>query len=314
MLGSCSTGDGALFSGLLGGSSEAVTFYHCRAVCEEEIEFVFSRPVTVKSLNFTPQLSVASVEYGSTVKIRLGESPGPGRLITADLLVEDEDKNSINVLVTLRSRNNRMPQLLINELCTEFSSTSGRTEYIEFKMKSDGNLGAMRVFIIGNSNAARQTIYEFSPVEVKNGDYVTLHLRTIDPSKKNEYGDDLSESGGRNASPTGRDFWIPGNTKLFHRTGIVYVMDQDNNILNAVMISENPHLPWPRDFLADAATFLLEQSAWVGQAVNSSGTTGTRTINRDETLKENTNSNADWYVTVTSGLTPGAPNDPRRLN
>jgi hypothetical protein len=178
-------------------------------------------------------------------------------------------------------------------------------------MKSDGNLGAKRVFIIGNSNAARQTIYEFSPVEVKNGDYVTLHLRTIDPSNKDEYGSDLAESGGRNASPTGRDFWVPGNTKLFHRTAMVYVMDQDDRILDAVMISENPHLPWPRDFLAETADFLLEQGAWIGEAVNSSGTTGTRTINRDETL-ENTNSNADWYITATSGLTPGGPNDPRR--
>jgi hypothetical protein len=91
-------------------------------------------------------------------------------------------------------------------------------------------------------------------------------------------------------------------------------MDQDDRILNAVMVSENPHLSWPRDFLAEAADFLLEQEAWVGQAVNSNGTTGTRTINRDETLEENTNSNADWYITVTSGLTPGVPNDPRRLN
>lgn len=311
MLTSCSTGDGALLQGLLGGSSEAITFYHCRAVSENEIEFVFSKAVTVTSLNFVPELSVAAVENGSTVSVKLGENPDPGRLITAALLAEDENGNSINVLASLHSRNNRMPELMINELYTEYSGSTRRTEFIEFKIKSDGNLGAMRVFIIGNSNAARQTIYQFSPVEVKNGDYVTLHLRTIEPSAKDEYGDDLTESGGVNASPTGRDFWIPGNTKLFHKTAIAYVMDQDDRILGAVMISENPNLPWPKDYLAEAAEFLLEQGVWNGEPMSSRGKTATRSISRDETV-ENTNSAADWYLSVSSGFTPGSKNDPRR--
>ncbi|MCL2801567.1 MAG: hypothetical protein FWD28_07415 [Treponema sp.] len=294
VLGSCSTGDTAM-SKMMGGGSNALVFHGSKAVSEDEIEFTFSRSVTVKYLSLKPDISVVSVDNGRTVRVKLEQIPAPGSLITADLLVEDERRNTINVLVTLRSRNNRMPDLVINELCTEYTSSTGRTEFIEFKMRSAGNLGAMRVFIIGNSNASRQTVYEFSPAEVRNGDYVVLHLRTLDA----------------NAAVVPREYRIPGNTKLFHKTAMVYVMDQDDRILNAVMISENPEQPWPKDYFAETADFLIAEGAWNGKAALSTGTTATRTICRDET-KTNTNSAADWYVTVTSGATPGGQNNTRR--
>ena len=314
MLGSCSTGDAAMSAMMSGGSSQALTFLGSRAISEEEIEFVFSQPVTIQSLSFAPELSVALVENGSTVRVWLEERHEPGTLITVDMLAEDEKKNSINVLTTLRSRNNRMPELAINELCTEYANAAAgrKAEFIEFKMMSDGNLGAMRVFIIGNSNAAKQTIYEFSPVEVQKDDYVVLHLRTYDPASVDEYGSDLAESGGMNSSAAARDFWIPGTTKLLHKTAMIYVMDQDDHILNAVMISENPNLPWPKDYFAETAGLLFEQGAWNGGPVSSAGTTNTRTICRDETLKDISSSNADWYITVTSGATPGDINNTRR--
>ena len=315
LLGSCVSDDSSLSARFIGGASSALLYKNCKAVSQDEIEFVFSRSVTVKSLAFEPELSVASVENGETVKIRLAESPAPGKLITADIIAEDDKRNSINVLVTFRTRNDRMPDLIINELCVEYASvTAGRkAEFIEFKMKSDGNLGAMRLFIIGNSNASKQTIYEFSPAEVKKGDYVVVHLRTFDSESKDELGSNLAESGGLNSSPSARDLWIPGNTKLLHKTAIVYVMDQDDNVLSAVMLRENIGSPWAKDYFTEAAAFLLLKGAWKGDAVPSTGTTNTRTICRDETT-ENTKSAADWYVTVTSGATPGSPNNPRRFN
>jgi hypothetical protein len=148
-----------------------------------------------------------------------------------------------------------------------------------------------------------------------------LHLRTVEADCRNEYGDDLAELGGRDSSPTARDFWIPGNTKLLHKANsVVYVVDQDDHVLDAVMISENPDSWWNKEHLAEAANFLFEQGAWKSidgkicrpaDAVRSAGTTNTRTICRDETA-ENTHTAADWYITATSSATPGGPNNPKR--
>jgi hypothetical protein len=304
---------------MLGGSSKALLYLGSRAVSEDEVEFEFSRPVTIRQLSFQPELDIASVEDGSTVRVKTEKGIEPGILLTVDLLAEDEKRNTINVLVSFRSRNNRMPELVINELCTEYSNP--RTEFIEFKMRSNGNLGAMRVFIVGNSNASRETIYEFKPVEVKKDEYVVLHLRTVEEDCRDEYGPRLDESGGRNASPTARDFWIPGNTKRMHKEATaVYVLDQDDRVLCGVMISNQAVNWWGKEYFAEVAELLFSQDAWKsasGQicgpidAINTTGTTNTRTINRDETVK-NTNTAADWYITATSGATPGRPNNTRR--
>jgi hypothetical protein len=316
ILGSCSTGEAAV-SSMLGGSSQAPLFLNCRTVSEFEIEFEFSQPVKVSSLSFDPFLAVASVEEGSTIRVILEESAEPGMIITADLLAEDERRNTINVLVPFRARNNRMPALQINEIRTEYSKPN--VEFIELKMKTAGNLGAMRIFMAGGSQ--KPTIYEFSPVEVKKDEYVVIHLRKLDENNMDEYGDNLSESGGAGSSSGGRDFWFPGTAKLINKTGVVYVMDQDDNVIDAVMFSEKQEAWWAKDYLAEAAEFLHSQGAWKtadgnicgpADAVRSSGSAPTRTICRDETLPEDTNTAAEWYIAYTSNATPGKLNSERR--
>jgi len=323
MFGSCTTPDAASSPKKTSGSSQTLTFQKCRAISDDQIEFDFSRPVTIKSLVFFPDLPVASVENGGTVKVTLEGKTEPGKLITVDLLAEDEKRNTINVLVSFRTRNNRMPSLVINEICTEYANAAAgkKAEFIEFKMMSDGNLGAMRVVIIGNTSAAKETIYEFSSADVKQGDYVVLHLRTYDPASVDEYGADTLISGGMNSS-SARDFWIPGESKLIHKTSMVYVLDQDDKVLSAVMISEKADSWWTKDYFAETAAFLFANNAWKSaqgeapgpaDAFISAGTTNTRTICRDESA-ENTNTASDWYITATSSATPGTANNTKRYS
>jgi hypothetical protein len=291
-----------------------LVFLSCKAVSEREIIFEFSQPVTVVFLNFSPELEIEKIEEGSTVKVKLAESPEPGQLFEADFLVKDENGNTINEQVSFRSRNNRVPALQINELRTEYSKP--KAEFIDFKMLSDGNLGALRVFVVSNSK--NPLIYEFDPIEVKEDEYVVLHLRTLEDSCKNEYGERLDESGGNDSSSTARDFWIPGSEKLLRKTDVVYVTDQDNQVLDAVMIAEVSASSWDKAYLSEAAEFLFKQGAWkssVGticspaDAVDSSGikTSTTKSISRDETA-ENTHTAADWYIA--DGVSPGLSNKP----
>jgi len=176
----------------------------------------------------------------------------------------------------------------------------------------------MRVFIAGNYKAPM--VYEFLPVEVRDGDYVTLHLRCTESGCIDEYGNDLAESGGTDSSPTARDFWVQGNVKLLHKTDAVYVLDQDDKVLDCVMISENPDPWWNKEYFADTAQILFEQGAWKTEnalicgpvnSVMSAGTTATRTICRDENTV-NSHTAAGWYIAATSCATPGKPNNPKK--
>ena len=322
---SCATGSLESAALVLGKSSEAPVFLSCKAVTEKEIHFEFSRPVTVTALHFSPMIRLEAVEGGSTVRVSFSDKLGPGERITADLLAEDDDGNTINVLVPLRARNNRLPRLCINELRTEYSNSSSsgnyRCEFVEFKTFSTGNLGALRLFVAGNYKAPM--VYEFPPAEVQSGEYIVLHLRTADASSRDELGSNLRESGGPEASPTARDLWVPGTTKLLHKTDAVYLLDQDDGVVDAVMLSEKPDTWWGKDYFVEAAEFLFGAGAWKSrdgtlcspaEAMLSGSTTATRTICRDETLAGNSGTAADWYITVNSGMTPGGQNNPRRYN
>jgi hypothetical protein len=209
--------------------------------------------------------------------------------------------------------------MFINEVRTEYSKP--KSEFIEFKTAEAGNIGALRLFIAGNSK--NPLVYEFPSIEVGANEYITLHLRTLEDGCRDELGSDLTESGGTDSSPSARDLWIPGAVKLLRKTDIVYLLDQDDEVVDALMFSENADPWWNKDYFAEAAEFLHSKGAWKSpdgkvcgppDAFRSTGTTNTRTICRDETLEMRSGSAADWYITVTSGATPGRPNNPKRYN
>jgi hypothetical protein len=320
-LASCSTGAGEAVGQILdSASSETPVLLGCKAAAPGEIDFSFSLPVKVLSLYISPDTEIASVDEGSEVRVHLAEIRAGGERITVDLLVEDEKGNTLNVLVPLRTRNDRIPPLLITELRTEYSKPKG--EFVEFKTLGAGNLGALRLFIAGNYK--NPLVYEFSPVETGEGEYILLHLRTVgDGTMVDETGSDLDFSGGTDAAAGARDFWVPGTEKLLHKTDAVYFLDQDDRVIDAVLMSENPDPSWSKDYLAAAADFLYQQGAWSSPEGTVPGpadavitanikTALTRSISRDESAGDS-NGAEDWYITATGGVSPGKPNNPKRF-
>ncbi|MDR2102054.1 MAG: hypothetical protein LBP43_05735 [Treponema sp.] len=329
--------EGVNFQGDSGGglgtnstSTESPVFLGYKALSPTELSFQFSLPVTVRSLNFDPPAEVEGVDEGDTVTVTLSEPLKGGERFVADILVEDGRRNTLNVLIPFRARNERIPEFLITELRTEVSKL--KVEFVELKTLSAGNLGALRLFITTNSMDI--PVFEFPPVEVAEGEYLVVHLRSAEAGISNELEDDLGESGGTETNPESRDFWVPEAEERFRKTDAVYLLDQDDRIIDGVIFSETADAWWTKETLAAAAEFLSEQGAWMpisaagseedppagnagaipgpADAVNSSKTTNTRSICRDETLPDS-NTAADWYITVTSGATPGRPNNPNRF-
>jgi len=302
------------------GSPPAPVFLSCKAVSETEITFEFSLPVNIVSLCFVPEHEIDEIKNGSTVTVTLKDNMVIGQNVTAFLTAEDEYENIIDISAGFKSRNTRVPLMRINELRTEYSKSASRAEFIELKISTAGNLSALRV--IAASNYKNPIIYEFPPIEVKEGEYVVLHTRTLNDTCLDECGDNLRESGGTDSSPDARDLWIQGSAELLRKTDIVYILDQDDNVLDAVLLALDPSPVWKLESRQDCypahAEFLFNRNAWKSasgtipspaDAVNTAEikTSATRSVSRYETL-ENTRSAADWYVTPQNGATPGGPN------
>jgi hypothetical protein len=316
----CSCSTELALQQIFGSGAEAPVFLGCKAVSPGEISFQFNRPVEVSSIRFDPPLEVASVTGGDTVRIALSSPPGGGVRVVASLLVEDAQGNTLDVLVPFRIRNDRIPAFTINEICTAYGAASG-VEFVEIKTGTGGNLGALRLFTA--SSGLDKPLFEFPPVEVGK-EYIVIHLRTLDQYDDgvNETGADLNASSGREALPDVRDFWVPGTKEILRDTDAVLFMDQDDRIIDAVMFYKVKDSPsW--DKFQNAAELLSRQRAWLpaeknsGQipgpldAVDSTGTSKTQTICRDEHIPDS-DSAADWYI-VKGKASPGKENNGARL-
>jgi hypothetical protein len=272
------------------------------------VEFSFSTQVNVLSMYFDPPLDTEILSTGETVTLRINTELTGGEKVMADILVEDKQGNTLNVLVPFRTRNDRLPGLVINEIRTDYSNSSGnlRIEFIELKALSPGNLGALRLFAA--YDMGEDPLWEFPPAEVKKGEYIVVHTRSREAGTVDETGS-LSASAGVDALPAARDFWIPGNKKILHSTNAVYAMDQDGTILDGVYILDTGCAI--NDSVSGAAEKMEAQGAWTGSPVNADKTSATATICRNE-KKADGNTAADWYVTATSSATPGKANSQKR--
>ncbi|MDR3275847.1 MAG: hypothetical protein LBT11_01330 [Treponema sp.] len=293
---------------VLGISAETPVFLACRPVSPREISFLFSRAVRVDSLRFSVPAEIASISSGETVRVNLTEPLEPGARVTADILVADEEGNTLNVLVSFMARNDNMPKLMITEVRTEYSKP--RVEFVEFYTLTPGNLGALRLFAEGNG--ASSPLYEFPPVSVNAGEYIVVHLRSLYEEAVDETGKDLAAtppSKENEALASARDFWIPGAKKqLKKEAGAVYFLNQDDEVLDALLFSGSGG-DWPEKMVA-VVQFLADKAAWTGTPLSSQGTTATRSLCRREDQRDS-NSAGDWYIAASSGSTPGARNNPK---
>ena len=209
--------------------------------------------------------------------------------------------------------------LEINELRTEFSSAAKRAEYIEFKVKQDGNLNGLRLLIM--YDAKSPFIYNFPAVDVSLGEYITLHLRTLESTCIDELEDDLSLSGGTDSCPTARDLWVSGSAKLLHKTDIIYLQDKDGRVLDAIIMNQAPGTAWSKNqaHFAEILENLFYAGMWKaedGQMPNPYDAVDTSTIKSSATKsvsryeeKESTHTANDWYITAAGGASPGKPNN-----
>jgi hypothetical protein len=318
LFGGCG-GDDAL-NALLGTSAAAPVYTGYKVISGTQVDFYFSAEVRVVSAHFEPEAGIERTEDGNTVSVLWTSDHSGGEKFIADILVEDEGGNSLSVLVPFRTRNDRIPALLFNELRFDYSKP--RSEFIEFKTLSAGNLGALRLFITSANAAA--PVYEFPPVEVSKGEYVILHLRTLaTDTAVDELGSTLSLSASKNnaEAPTdARDLWIPASKKLLHKTDVLYLMDQDDRIVDGLITCEDEKAWKKNAAFSKAAELLARQGKWLSKdgvavrapqvedAVRSDGTSVTKTLCRSEARAPSMTNN-DWYICETSKCSPGKPNN-----
>ena len=220
-------------------------------------------------------------------------------------VVEDTHGNSLSFSSGFTGFNDNLPGIVLSEVRTDYSKP--KTEFIELYVTGDGNLGGLFLeFFYGT----KKNTYMFPAVDVHEGDYIVLHLRTLEDTAVDETGD-TAECSAADSCPEARDFWHPSDIKILGKTGVILLRERENGpIVDALLFAEANKTAWPGDDMKAAAQLAYIAGRWNDgcepeNAVCTDKCTTTRTLSRQDFSAGGVDS---WLIVATSCATPGAAN------
>ena len=285
-----------------------------------EIDFSFDEPVEVpRNLIILDNGIEANLEVREENHLILcpSETLEPGIPRTAELTVEDLKGNSNTFLIRFWGWNPEIPGTLINEFNPQGSGNNPDT--IELYFTKGGNTAGMTLYYGTRNHFSYQFI--LPGVAVKQGDFLLVHCR---PEGLSEEKDEIYQknlSGGKLASDTAWDLWLPEDAGLSGSNGVLSIYDSPmGNPLDCVIYSDRESEPSDDKLGWTSATFdavcdAYQRGLWdfsseeisPSEAVRSEKTTGTRSLCRSSD-SEDTDRNEDWHTVPTGEKSFGGVN------
>ena len=290
------------------------------------IEFIFSKQLVPSALVFeiTPPLGTLSAQAnGNSVIINLSEMQLPGFKYFIRGRVKDYIGNTLSFSADFYGFNPRVPDIIINEFTTNGSTT--HPDMVELYIKSSGNMASVAFYAGCGCENDLQLI--FPPFEINDGEYIVIHTKPQGiPAEIDETGPfetALDDSGGLDASPLARDFWIKGGSGLSGNNGALSVFSSPGADLidaliysNRTSLSDDTYRGFGSTVMLHKADCISDKGGWLftgdivtpEDCINPETSTATRSISRSSTSGD-TNLISDWHVVPTSGYTFGLINN-----
>jgi len=255
---------------------------------------------------------------GTTLHIQLPAPLEAGKQYNVSGTVKDASGNSSLFVLPFWGYNPDIPKLLISELVTQGSST--HPDAIELFAVTGGNLAGITVYIGTPSQYSYK--YSFPACKITQGEYVVLHLKPQGIPEEIDEISNVTISGGLDASATGRDFWSKNTDGSLPGTnGTVTIFSNPlGYCIDAVIYSDRTSASDSNYRGFGTANMLIQvqdivTNNWWSMpdgikpeaAACSAGTTSTRTLCRWSNQSD-TNTNQDWHIVPTKGISLGGPN------
>jgi len=277
--------------------------------------------IAPEELMCAPPLALSdAVSVENDVHLRLAAPTVCGTAYQIDAVARDEAGNSTSFITTVYGYNSEIPDVVINEFIPQGSST--HPDLAELYVRTAGNLGGLCLYEGASGNWEQRMV--FPALQVEGDSYVLVHFKpegiTEEIDEDSETG--IDASGGMDASPTARDFWVPGGTGLSGNNGALSLYRTPaGKLLDAVLYSNrtSDSDETYRGFGTRETLERVDELAAAGgweiagtlitpeECVNPEDSTSTRSICRGA-ASQDSNSAADWHITPTRGATFGAVN------
>jgi hypothetical protein len=266
-----------------------------------------------------PALAVAGITAeGNQAIFTFAADLEIGKEYRLRLAVDDTSGNGVWLIVRFYGFNPSPPRLLINEFTTQGSAT--HPDLVEIKVMSGGNMGGLCFYHGASVNSVCRFV--FPAFRVEAGDFILLHVKPQGIPAEIDEPLAPDASGGLDACPTARDFWVRDGSGLAGNNGTLSIYDRPNGqVLDAVLYStrtsdaDTAYRGFGSYDLVEQADEIAAAGAWrpAGEkiapedAVNPDASTATRSICRSASSAD-MNEKADWHVVPTKQASFGRDN------
>lgn len=269
-----------------------------------ELMLNFSKKVELKDLEVTSKDKSESIganvsetsDDGASLKVKLSSPSKVGVNYSLTGVASDSQGNTVSFGLPFTGFNENPCRLILSEISSKHQSSKEvykKAEFVELYVLSGGNTAGIEI-VSGSDGEEKK--YQFEPVDVKTGEYITVHFRTVDEGEcVNETGENLALSTGNGSSDTARDLWVEGKETRISDNDVIVLRDVcRGKILDAVLFSSSEKNSW---YYAEQKTLsqeAFESGVWKGgsgveYAASADGITAVRTLCRltvDDIIKQ----------------------------
>jgi hypothetical protein len=225
-------------------------------------------------------------------------------------VAEDEKFNTLTFSATLQGFNANVPKLAISELRTYYQKPS--MEFVELVAQTDGNIAGMVLEVYYKSEPTKLLL---PPVDVKSGDYIIVHGRSLDETCVNE-SDNWTVASHKDAVADVLDLWINADSKVIGNSGVILLRERENAPpVDALLYTEPGKEEWGNASMKEAAREAVNSGVWVGtdsveDAAINVKPSGTRTLSKDFSYQDDNEalSKNHWIFVNNGNATIGKEN------
>lgn len=248
-------------------SSPKITGFSVKGT--SSLELVCSEPVKVSKCcvkatdDENAEIScVTSVVGEHILMVTLEGSTVIGKDYVLEGLMEDEAGNSLSFSIPFKGFNDRLPVVVLSELRKSASLKTNRTEFIELYCLTGGNLSGLEVC---SASEGDKWSYSFGNIEVKEGEYITLHLRKtpelIAAGAADELEQDLTLSRTAESYKFARDLWCGTEKSCLGADDIIMLKDCASGRIYDALLYGRADCKWTEKF-SSAISLVEESGVW----------------------------------------------------
>ena len=306
---------------IIGGDYTAPVIEEVNVIDEKTVTMNFSNKINLKNIvvspsvagisdsslhsdteELSPALAAASGLYGKidtefnlsedgkTITLNLQEETQIGKGYEIFGVVEDRIGNTLTFCIPFTGFNSKFPAMIITEAQIKYGkgtlkgNTIYRGEFVEFLVLEDGNLAGLELFSAADGDAKK---YSFPAIEVKRGEVLLVHLRTIGEGCISEEGDDLNLATAPHSKDGVRDLWLETSLAHFNDSSDIILLRNSVNysIIDGLMYAAEDALEWKSNvapYALELAASGIYNSSDISAASTSKGCTPQRSLTRND--------------------------------